>query len=401
MRRTALSLIAFGLLVSACADDAAVATSPPAAATAATSEPNVTPSAPPLASPSDSPAASPKWAGPVRGPSGVSSAMDSDGGDEFRSTEETGDAAPPYVDIERVRVNSASQPHWRLGLADAPPNASTLDPPRTVISYGLTFETTGDDDPDYVVGISNEASRAGEYRVWVTDLATGETDEQDGPPYGFPVEFAHPDERMEDELAEPEMVFTFLPGSRPPGVSLRTRFYAWASLEEDGAVVAWDYAPDAGWIGAPPEADATEAAAPQPVPVGRPAEPAGFPECQADAFDFAGRGTLRGLGLHTATPVTPPDIDRAAMIWVTADLKPHDAGPEGGPVEMTRMLCFEFADGSGGSGWPVDPAWRPPQAVAAAPNKVGSVIPSPPILLLALVALLAVVGSALAFRRHH
>jgi hypothetical protein len=327
--------------------------------------------------------------------------LDPDGGDGFRSNEEAGDTATPYVDIEQVRVDSASQPHWRLLLAAPPPETATLDPARSVISYGLTFETTGDDDPDYVVGISNEASRAGEYRVWVTDLATGETDEQDGPPYGLPVEFAHPDERSAEEMPEPEMVFTFLGGTRPPGVSLRTRFYAWASLEEDGVVVAWDYAPDVGWIGAPAEAEATEAAAPEPIPVGRPAVPVGFPECQADAFDFAGRGTLRGLGLHTATPVPPPDIDRVAMIWVTRDLMPHDVGPEGGPVEMTRMLCFEFADGSGGSGWPVDPAWRPPQAVAAAPDDADTINLSPPILLLALVALLAVVGSALAFRRRY
>ena len=38
------------------------------------------------------------------------------------------------------------------------------------------------------------------------------------------------------------------------------------------------------------------------------------------------------------------------MIWVTRDLMPHDSGPPGGPVVFTRMLCFEFADGSGGSG---------------------------------------------------
>jgi hypothetical protein len=48
------------------------------------------------------------------------------------------------------------------------------------------------------------------------------------------------------------------------------------------------------------------------------------------------------------------------MIWVTHDLLPHDFGAPGGPVEMTRMLCFEFADGSGGSGWPVDEACSRP-----------------------------------------
>lgn len=325
--------------------------------------------------------------------------MDPDGGDGFRWADEEADAGMPYVDIEHVRVDSASQPHWRLLLAAAPPKATTLDPTRTVISYGMAFETTGDEDPDYVVGISTEASRAGEYRVWVTDLATGVTEEQDGPPYGFPVEFAHPDERLTEEMPEPEMVFTFLSGTRPPGITVGTRFYAWASLAEDGTVVAWDYAPDVGWVGSPPGAAAEADADAAPAPVANPAAPASFPECQADEFDFAGEGTLRGLGLHTATPVPPPDIDRVAMIWVTRDLMPRDIGPEGGPVAMTRMLCFEFADGSGGSGWPVDPTWRPPPAVAAAPDNPSNASPPTALLAVALIALLAAVVSVLAFRR--
>lgn len=89
-----------------------------------------------------------------------------------------------------------------------------------------------------------------------------------------------------------------------------------------------------------------------------------FPECRAESYDFAGEGTLAGLGLDKATPVAPPDPERPAMIWVTHDLKPRDPGPEGGPIEMTRMLCFRFADGSGGSEWPVDPEWQPPGQIA-------------------------------------
>ena len=131
-----------------------------------------------------------------------------------------------------------------------------------------------------------------------------------------------------------------------------------------------------------------------------PAGPAGFPECQAEEFDFVGEGTLRGLGLHTVTPVPPPDIDRPAMIWVTSDPMPHDAGPAGGPVEMTRMLCFEFADGSGGSGWPVDAAWEPPGGAAAASDDESPGSTSPPVLVLMLAALLVVLtASALAFRK--
>jgi hypothetical protein len=91
---------------------------------------------------------------------------------------------------------------------------------------------------------------------------------------------------------------------------------------------------------------------------GRPVPP--FPECIANSYDFVGRGTFAALGLDKATPVPPPDPTRIAMIWVTHDLLPYDRGEVGGPVEMTRMMCFEFEDGSGGSEWPVDAAWQPP-----------------------------------------
>jgi hypothetical protein len=321
---------------------------------------------------------------------------------EFQSTLDAGDAARDYVDIERVRIASASQPHWWLMLAGVPPTAPELDAKEAILSYGLAFETDGDGSPDYVVGISNEASQPGGFLVWVTDLATGETEEQDGPPYGYPVEFSHPSEvQGVDGRPALEMLFTFLNESRPPGVALGSPFYAWASVEEDGEVVAWDYAPDEGWAGAPrAEAGADEAAVitPAPIPPGLPAALTAYPECYAEAFDFAGRGTLRGLGLHEATPVAPPDIDRPATIWVTRDLMPQDVGPPGGEVRMTRMLCWEFDDGRGFSGWPVDASWQPPAASMAASGDESTGGPPPFVLALALVALLAVAGAALAFR---
>ena len=125
--------------------------------------------------------------------------------------------------------------------------------------------------------------------------------------------------------------------------------------------------------------------------------PMGDPTCVAESYDFVGEGTLAGLGLVGAVPAELPEPNRRAMIWVTHDPKPFDRGAEGGPVEMTRMLCFEFADGSGGSEWPVDAAWQAPGAAAAAPAEGVSV---PPTLLLVGLALLLAIGvSAVAFRR--
>ena len=95
-------------------------------------------------------------------------------------------------------------------------------------------------------------------------------------------------------------------------------------------------------------------------PVAGPDPPATYPECQADSYDFVGRATLAGLGLESAVPAPLPNPNQVAMIWVTHELMPYDAGPPGGQVEGIRMLCFEFADGTGGSGWPVDPEWRAP-----------------------------------------
>lgn len=135
------------------------------------------------------------------------------------------------------------------------------------------------------------------------------------------------------------------------------------------------------------------------APVDRPPPPVTFPECQAESYDFVGEGTLSALGLDVATPVPPPNPGRVAMIWVTHDLLPHDAGEPGGPVEMVRMLCFEFADGSGGSGWPVDPAWQPPGSAPIAGQSDDASEVMPPALLLAVLIAGIVLGiSALAFR---
>jgi hypothetical protein len=109
--------------------------------------------------------------------------------------------------------------------------------------------------------------------------------------------------------------------------------------------------------------------APEPEPVSTPPAPqpepgagrgSSFPECAGATYDFVGQSTLAALNIQGHVPAQLPEPGRPAMIWVTHDLRPHDFGPPGGPVLMTRMLCFEFADGTGGSGWPVDEAWRPP-----------------------------------------
>jgi len=188
------------------------------------------------------------WSGPVSDRGALVHPMTAEEDGTF-TWQDPLDAAERWVDVERGAFHSEGQPHWYIELAAKPPLAADLEP-GSLIAYGLVLETTGDLVPDYLIGIDNDAPQQGDFHVWVTNLATGETDEQIGPPYGLPIEFAHPDETQPgDSPGPPSMVFTFLPGSQPAGFSPETvRFYAWASATNQGEVLAWDYAPDTGWI---------------------------------------------------------------------------------------------------------------------------------------------------------
>jgi hypothetical protein len=161
-----------------------------------------------------------------------------------RSHWDGSDARVGWVDIRFVDTNNVNDGTWAIDLEAKPPRAEDRQP-GLLIAYGLVLETTGDGVADYEVGIDNDAPEQGTFHIWVTDLATGETDEQVGPPYGFPIEFGHPDEMD----AGRTMVFTFLPGQAPADFNMGTvRFYAWASATNGDEVLASDYAPDTGWM---------------------------------------------------------------------------------------------------------------------------------------------------------
>lgn len=158
------------------------------------------------------------------------------------SWDDPNDSSVRWVDVKRVRFYG-SEPSWYIELAAKPPKAASLAPGE-VIAYGVVLETTGDGDADYLIGIDNDAPKQGDYHVWLTDLTTGETNEQIGPPYGFPIDFSHP-----DETGDPFMNLIFLFDEAPADLNPKTvRWYAWASASSDGEVYAWDYAPDAGWV---------------------------------------------------------------------------------------------------------------------------------------------------------
>ena len=119
------------------------------------------------------------------------------------------------------------------------------------------------------------------------------------------------------------------------------------------------------------------------------------PECRAESYAFAGRGTLAGLGLVGQSAAELPEPNRPARIWVTRGPGSFDDGEFDG----LRMLCFEFEDGNVATEWPVTAAWQAPGAPAEPPATANPTIP-----LLLLVAVVAVVTvtvavAGFAFRR--
>jgi len=193
-----------------------------------------------------------EWFGPVRTDLGqaVIAQADEDLEDEARTWywPDPVDAAMGWVDITRVVFTDTNDGHWYIELASRPPPATGQDGADLIVAHGLVLDTTGDGVADYVVGLDDDGPRPGDFRAWVTNLATGVTEEQSGPPYGYPVEFAHYAEG--GQLGEPPAVgLTFLGASAPAGFEIGSvRYYVWTSVTEAGRVVAWDYAPDAAWL---------------------------------------------------------------------------------------------------------------------------------------------------------
>ena len=166
--------------------------------------------------------------------------------------EGSSDAGSRWIDVIGVRFTPGTLLTWYVDLAMYPPRTNLLDRDQTLISYGVTIDADEDGVADYELGMSNDVPIPGELRLWITNHATGQTDEHVGRPNGTPYEEWHPDQRMsEDEGRQPR--FT-LPESALQGVdTAKVRFYAWSSVTNDAAVEVWDYAPDAAWLTLAPE----------------------------------------------------------------------------------------------------------------------------------------------------
>ena len=135
------------------------------------------------------------------------------------------------------------------------------------------------------------------------------------------------------------------------------------------------------------------------VGVAQPDGVAPFPECDNVELAFFGETTLAAIGLDEM--VGPQEAGRVATVWVTA-VPVQMGGPgmaPGGAPPAERMVCAQWADGSGMAG-PVPAGWEPPNLLDGdlAETTEGS---GPPITLIALgIGTALLVGvSVLAFRR--
>ena len=125
-----------------------------------------------------------------------------------------------------------------------------------------------------------------------------------------------------------------------------------------------------------------------------PTAPAGMGCDQAQEFTFIGQTSLDAVGLHEFGG--GPEGGRIGQIWITADKVQMDVGPAPPGAELsepTRMVCVEWADGSGMAASIADD-WQLP----VTDERRESSFPIAPILVAIVVAVLTGV-SLLAFRR--
>ena len=163
-------------------------------------------------------------------------------------TDPSGDAGSecfPWADIQEVGYPGS----WGL-VSNQPP---VVHPTEQWIAYGAVFDVDSDGVPDWRYGMDNmpvDATGERPHRVWVTDLHSGRTESAAGPPYGRAIADAFYPAGGDFGVR----IGIFGPGRRgqiPKSIEQLApdvRFYVWASVIQNGRVVATDYAPDAGWL---------------------------------------------------------------------------------------------------------------------------------------------------------
>jgi hypothetical protein len=161
---------------------------------------------------------------------------------------DTGSDVLPWADITDVTFTCS----YCLGLSLVAERPADVDPREQWIAYGIVADTDRDGVPDWRYGTDNTpkgtpGTRGWPRRWWRTNLHTGRTEMYLGDNivlpsgtmfYGGPGRFS-----FGGDVAGGGKV-----NDRP------VPFYAWASVIQNGRVVATDYAPDIGWLRPSPNA---------------------------------------------------------------------------------------------------------------------------------------------------
>lgn len=154
----------------------------------------------------------------------------------------------PWIDILRVRGSVVVD----LG-AGAPSGLVVPSEPR--IAYGLVFDTDLDGVADVRLGMDRVPAELTPWggtpgdtdvRAWRTDLRTGTTEH--GHAGNTVCDCLYPDRDGGRGTAHIYPHGELPDGSFGGSPHIPGRFYAWASMIEDGQIVATDYAPDSGWL---------------------------------------------------------------------------------------------------------------------------------------------------------
>jgi hypothetical protein len=162
-----------------------------------------------------------------------------------RFTDPSGDTESsvlPWVDIKEVTFCGSAC----LTINRVSQSLPEVNPTEQWIAYGIVADIDRDGIPDWRYGVDNAIVAPGcadpSPRVWRTDLHTGRTEWAADTcllsfPGGIFARGTHNALRFGGEST----------GGRTYG-ALPERFYVWASVIQDGRVVATDYAPDVGWL---------------------------------------------------------------------------------------------------------------------------------------------------------
>jgi hypothetical protein len=175
----------------------------------------------------------------------------------------TGSDVLPCADIRALTPVTKDDRTYGVEMdlvANQPP---VVDPTDTWVAYGVVLDVDRDGVPDWRYGIDNlPVDGRGEqpHRAWRTDLHTGRTERLYGPGYEddvdpwfigrYPAGGPGADARL-SLGGKPDLAGR---GEVKVGIELDMPLYAWASVIQDGRVVATDYAPDAGWLLPSPDA---------------------------------------------------------------------------------------------------------------------------------------------------